>query len=327
MIRRLSTLLALLVALSSPAQAATFSANPGAINSRSIASVRSAVKKIVAAGNVPAGWTGNVATGNAGTTSRAYQVATLKSINIVRKLAGLNPVVFDIAEGAKCAQAALMMSANRQLNHNPPASWQHFSAEGQEAAGKSNLFLGFAGAFTVPGYMDDSGVGNERVGHRRWLLWSQSLTMATGDVLGGGSFLPANAIWVVNPGSPTPSVRGGFVAWPYAGAIPNTLVFQRWSFGVPNADFSGATVRVKLGKKNIPVTIVDRTFDPLSIVGDNTIVFRPKQSYTPAKFGTIFYQSHLKPPRKPAIYTVTVSNVLVGGTPRNFTYRVKVFAM
>lgn len=326
MFRRLpALLLATFMAVST--QAGTITADPGAINSRSIASVKAAVRKIVITGRVPAGWTGNVASGDAGTTSRAYQSATLQSINIFRKLAGLSPVVFDTEEGAKCAQAALMMSANRELNHAPPPSWQFFTADGAEAAGKSNLFLGLAGPLTIPGYIDDTGTGNEAVGHRRWLLWSQSLTMATGDVLGENGFQDANAIWVVNPGAATPTVRGGFIAWPYAGMVPNLLVFQRWSFGVPNADFSSARVTVRLGKRRIATRILTRGSDPGFSTGDNTLVFLPKLKFTPAKFGTIFYQSHLKAPRKLDIYTVKVSNVLVGGSPRTFTYHVKVFPM
>ncbi|MGH8047327.1 MAG: CAP domain-containing protein [Chthoniobacterales bacterium] len=246
---------------------------------------------------------------------------------IFRKLAGLNPVVFDTDLGAKCAQAALMMSANRTLNHFPPPSWQFYTADGATAASNSNLFLGFAGPFTIPGYIDDTGANNTAAGHRRWILWSQSQTMGTGDVLGGGSFQAANALWVLPVGpSPPPAVRGGFVAWPFAGSVPNTLVFQRWSFGVPFADFSGATVKVKLGNRNIPVRIIDRAS---SGVGDNTIVFEPKLTFTgTGSASTVLYQSHLKAPLKPVTYTVTVANVLLNtGAPKTFKYRVKVFPM
>jgi hypothetical protein len=328
-VKRTLSLAALLAAflLALPAHAATFSASPGNINPRKASSVKTAVKKILATGKVPAGWNGNVATGNAGTTSQAYQKATLTSVNIFRKLAGLNPVVFDTDLGAKCAEAALMMSANRQLNHFPPASWQFYTANGAEAAGKSNLFLGFSGPFTIPGYIDDTGTGNEAVGHRRWILWSQSQVMGTGDVLGGGGYSAANALWVLPTGaSPAPVVKGGFVAWPYAGSVPNTLVFQRWSFGVPFANFSAAKVSVKRGNKNIPVRIVDRSSTG---VGDNTIVFQPKLTYTgTGSSSTVLYQAHLKAPLKQDTYTVTVSNVALstGGT-KTFKYRVKVFPM
>ena len=312
--------------LALPAQAATLTAGAGGINVRNTASVKRAVKQLIATGSVPAAWTGNVSAGNAGAVSAAYQTATLKGVNIVRKLAGLAPVVFDTDLGAKCAQAALMMSANNQLSHDPPPTWTFYSAAGAEAAGHSNLFLGFAGPFTIPGYIDDSGAGNEPVGHRRWILWSQSRTMGSGNVLDGGGFHAANALWVLPTGAtPPPSTRDGFVAWPYAGVIPNTLVFQRWSFAVPFADVSGATVKVRLGAKKIAVKIIDKTSVGF---GDNTIVFQPRQTYTAAKFGTFLYQAHLKAPRRPVTYTVTVANVKSStGRTQTFKYRVKVFPM
>jgi hypothetical protein len=295
-----------------PAHAATLTASPGNINVRNVGSVKRAVKQLVATGETAPAWTGNVSAGDAGTVSAAYQVATLKGVNIMRKLAGLPPVVFDTDLSAKCAKAALMMSAN--------------TAEGAEAANHSNLFLGFAGPFTIPSYIDDSGAGNEVVGHRRWILWSQSQTMGSGNVFEGGGFPTTNALWVLPTGAtPSPSTRAGFVAWPYAGSIPNTLVFKRWSFAVPFADFAGAKVTVKLGAKKIATRVIDRTSVGF---GDNTIVFQPKQAYTTSHSGGILYQAHLKAPKKPVTYTVTVSNVkLDTGSTKTFKYRVKVFPM
>lgn len=304
-----------------PASAATLTADPGKINVRSIPAVKNAVRKIIAAGKVPPNWTGNIDAGNAGTVSPAYHLAILKSVNLFRALAGLKPVVFDSALSDKCKQAALMMSANQTLNHFPPQSFRFYTTDGDEAAGNSNLFLGLAGANTVPGYIEDSGVGNEIVGHRRWILWSQSQVMGSGDVLGSGQFPPANALWVLpSTVSPLPSTRRGFVAWPYEGSIPNTLVFRRWSFGVPSADFSNATVKVKLKNKNVPVTIVDRTSNGF---GDNTIVFQPSGVFTAGSF-----LSHLVAPKRPITYVVTVGNVgLITGSKKTFRYRVKVFPM
>jgi hypothetical protein len=324
---RLAGLLAIAAAawLALPADAAILTAGPGSIHIRNIGSVKRAVIKLIATGKVAPAWTGNVAAGDAGTVSTAYQVATLEGVNIFRKLAGLQPVVFDTTLSVKCAQAALMMSANKQLNHAPPPTWAAYSAAGAEAAANSNLFLGFAGPFTIPGYIDDTGPGNQVVGHRRWILWSQSQVMGSGDIPTTGGFPPANALWVL-PTAPTPAptLRGGFVAWPYAGSIPNTLVFKHWSFSVPFADFSSARVSVKLGTKKIAARIVDRTPG----VGDNTIVFEPKQAYTAADFGSYLYQAHLKAPHKLVIYTVTVSHVLLStGATKTFKYRVKVFPM
>lgn len=50
---------------------------------------------------------------------------------------------------AKAQKAALMMSVNRQLSHSPDSTWICYSAEGAEAAGKSNLYLGVYGPSAI----------------------------------------------------------------------------------------------------------------------------------------------------------------------------------
>ena len=55
----------------------------------------------------------------------------------VPALTQLNPAY---NEGAQAA--ALLMAANQQLSHSPPASWRCFSADAAASAGRSNLMLG-----------------------------------------------------------------------------------------------------------------------------------------------------------------------------------------
>ncbi len=99
---------------------------------------------------ISSGWTGSLsgtpggpATGSAGTTSAAFQAAEQLRINWYRAMAGLPAdIAFDTTEGADDALAALMMSANNALDHTPPTGWQLYSAQGDMAAGNSNLALG-----------------------------------------------------------------------------------------------------------------------------------------------------------------------------------------
>ncbi|HBW51582.1 MAG TPA: hypothetical protein DEF47_16940 [Herpetosiphon sp.] len=91
---------------------------------------------------VDIGWTGNASTCTPGTTTQAFRDTVLARINYFRRMAGMGTVTFDPALNAKAQQAALMMSRNRTLNHNPPSNWLCYSAEGSEAAGKSNLAAG-----------------------------------------------------------------------------------------------------------------------------------------------------------------------------------------
>lgn len=81
--------------------------------------------------------------------------------------------------------------------------------------------------------MRDHGDNNLAAGHRRWILYPQTLEIGTGDVDSQDGFAPANALWVqdaqVNKSRPT--TRDDFVAWPPKGlcALPTglaSLVFQ-----------------------------------------------------------------------------------------------------
>ena len=140
-----------------------------------------------------------------------------------------------------------MMSANNQLSHSPSPTWQCYTPEGAAAAGKSDLFLGVYGWDAISGYVRDPGDFNGAVGHRRWILYPQTQTMGTGDLppTGGSS---SNALWVIDGHvwDPRPATRDMFVAWPPPGYVPYQVVFPRWSFSYPNADFSQASVTMTL---------------------------------------------------------------------------------
>ena len=74
----------------------------------------------------PLGWAGNVATGVWGDTSAGYKSAVAARLNWLRAMAGVPAsVTLNLVNSGKAQQAAMMMSANRQLSHTPPSSWPH----------------------------------------------------------------------------------------------------------------------------------------------------------------------------------------------------------
>jgi hypothetical protein len=225
-----------------------------------------------ASDGVPMGWTGDYATGAAGDTSFVFKEAVRLRINFFRALVGV-PATVTLNSGysAKDQQAALMMSANTALSHFPPSSWIFYTAEGAEAAGNSNLAIGSAGPEAITGYMLDSGSNNAAVGHRRWLIYPQTREMGTGDVPGSATLYPANATWVLdaNFGSARPATRTLAVPYPPAGYVPYSLVFRRWSFSYPNADFSSATVAMTRGGQSVPVQLETLS----SGAGESTLVW------------------------------------------------------
>jgi len=154
--------------------------------------------------------------------------------------------------------------------------------------------------------MRDDGLGNEFVGHRRWLNYSRAQVMGTGDVPSQGSYNSSNALWVIGgfKGAPTPK----FVAWPNRGYAPHNLVPARWSLSYPGADFSGATVTMTRGMTYIPTVIISNA---AVVYGDNTLVWTP--SGLPAAVTA------------DTSYNVTVSGISGPGVPASYSYTVTLF--
>ncbi len=223
---------------------------------------------------VPLDSTADVANCVAGNTSSSYQEAVLRRINWYRAMAGVPAdVSLDPANHWKCQETALMMSAENGLSHFPPIEWACYTDDGALGARNSNIAIGNAGPDAITAYMMDHGGNNAAVGHRRWILYPQTQIMATGDVPSQGNFALANAVWVFDAhyGGSRPSVRDSFVAWPPPGFVPYSSVFPRWSFAIPDADFSGAKVTMRSNGVVVPVSL--ELYDPGA--GENTLVWYP----------------------------------------------------
>ena len=230
-----------------------------------------------------------------------------RRVNYYRALAGLPAdIVFNETKSAKCQKAALMMSANNALSHNPPSSWIYYSVDGKDAAAASNLALGYYGPAAVDGYMEDPGTGNQIVGHRRWLLYQCAREMGTGDIPQNGSFNSTNSLWVIGDFKAAPPAK--FVAWPNEGYTPAPLLPERWSLSYPGADFKNASVSMSLNGSNVAVTVVSRNDNGY---GDNTLVWQPASLP-----GTVTADLP---------YVVNVTGIKGAGVPTSKSYTVKVF--
>jgi len=274
----------------------------------------------VPSNSVPTGWVGDVANGVAGSTTQAYRDAVLLRINWFRQMAGVpTPISLSAAYNSEDQQAALMMSANGQLNHNPPSTWTYYTAPGADAAAHSNLCLEYP-YLPDPGcvsqYMQDYGTNNQEVGHRRWLLFPQTQNMGTGDVQPPYPMLFANALYVFDSHfyDARPATREAFVAWPPKGYVPYQVVPGRWSFSYPGADFTNATVAMQRNGGAVAVQLES----PLTGYGENTLVWEPDNID-----GNV--STHWPAPLVDTPITVTVSQVMVGGVSTTFTYIVTVF--
>jgi len=267
--------------------------------------------------NAGSGWTGDQATCVPGATTATFQDQVTERINFFRAMAGIPAGIgLNSAWSSQDQPAALMLSANNTLSHYPPPSWACYTAAGANAASNSNISLGSAGPDAITDYIDDYGANNSEVGHRRWLLYPQTQTMGTGDVAANGTFNSANATWVLDGhyGGPRPATRQSYVSWPPPGYVPYPLVFARWSFAFPGADFTSATVTMSTNGVPIPVTL--ETILPN--YGDNTLVWHPANLDPTQPFAW-------PAPATDMVYSVTVQNVSLAGTPTDFHYTVTVF--
>ncbi|MDR0247250.1 MAG: hypothetical protein LBI16_02485 [Burkholderiales bacterium] len=339
MIRRLGILCAgLLVLLSTNLLALT-------INTANRTEVSYAYDTIyVSASNVPSGWNGNIAgtSCDAGTTTLAHQKATITTANFYRALAKLPPVylISDIADPTatdpavvqdsavvnRARQAALILSVNPSIPdpHNPVSSDRCYSQAGHEGASASNLSLGYpssliTGPGAIDGYINEDSANAGTMGHRRWVLYTQQIGLATGDIVNPiPTGYSANALRVsAASGEPSSLFRNAsanpsWVTWPSPNFVPSQLIPSSglWTISYPGANFGSATVTMTTSDGNdVPVTGI--TALPLGF-GDNTLLFKP--SGLP-DFST--YSDDTS-------YKIIVSNVTGADNP-SYCYTVTVF--
>lgn len=265
--------------------------------------------------STPDGWTGSVASCQAGAIGARYSDALALLVNYYRKMAGVQPVTFDAGLNAKSQAAALMMSANKALSHSPPSSWRCFSKDGATAAGNANLALygGYGPDYHgINLQMEDPGDGNWFVGHRRWILYPQTQMMGIGQVPPGQDQMAATVLWVFDPKhlwDARPPVRDGYVAWPAPGYAPAPTVYPRWSYSHADADFSAATVTMTMD--GAPVTVSSVRYDHAGF-GERTLVWTPVlgAALTDGKEHRV---------------TVTIGNIKQDGKTVSSTYTVILF--
>lgn len=254
-------------------------------------------------------WTGNVGSCQAGDTPLAYKNAEVRLLNYYRAMAGESGnVTLSLPLAAKAQQAALMMDANDALNHAPPTTWTCYTADGAAAAGSANLALASptlnSGIGGMALYISDGGISS--LGHRRWVLYSRLAIVGPGDTP------RANALWVLGNDGPAVTLPNG-VAWPPAGYVPWDSHIadptMQWSFSYPGADFSAATVTLQDDAGN-PVALTGVGALPNGY-GDNTLGW----SISSAASGWSRAPADTK-------LSVSIANVMIGGSAQSFSYAV-----
>lgn len=214
----------------------------------------------------------------AGTESATSRNATMAAVNYYRAMAGLPSVANYAPWNGKAQAAALISDANAPARPvHEPQDWSRcWSQAGYDGASHANLSLDVAGAKAVEAYMIDHGDNNYFVGHRRAVLYPPSTRMGT------GSTGRANALYHSDDEGgygPRPT-DVDWVAWPPSGHVPWEVLphrnlgktLFRWSLSsnvMPDADYSTATVTMKMGTESL---VVAREFVETGY-SDNTLVW------------------------------------------------------
>ncbi|MEO0852594.1 MAG: CAP domain-containing protein, partial [Cyanobacteria bacterium J06648_11] len=257
-------------------------------------------------------------------TDEAAQFA-IDRLNFLRGLHDLEPVLLGPDLLAKSQQAALMMTANDQLDHSPPTSWGCYSSEGDEAAGSSNIGITRTSnpdlesllANQVDRFFLDGGQNNfDDVGHRRWNLYPQYSRGAYGVVvdLDDRGFNIGVSNWVFE--SDASRTNPDFVAFPAEGMYLFSMVSNgfssdriadyRWSFSVNvrrDSDLGSASVRVTNLDTNQAISVSD--------------VVESRQGFG---LDTITYSVNPSSISPNTSYRIDIDNVTVGGAPRTYSY-------
>jgi len=259
---------------------------------------------------VAVGWTGNVARCDPGSVSDDFLGATLTRINWFRAMAGVpSDVVLTAQNNATAQAAALMMSAQNDLSHDPPPSWRCWTQQGADGA-SANLTLGSTGPPAIDQLIKDGSA--LELGHRRNLLNPQHLAMGSGSIPANPGGAASEAQYMEgNPSTVQRPARDGFVAWPPPGFVPYQTVYPAWSFVLRGADFSGATVTMTRNGATVRAAISSRA----DWAGPGLVWLAD---------GLAQNGSWPRPDADDRI-TVNVGNVLVDGAARTFTYDVTVF--
>jgi uncharacterized protein YkwD len=262
----------------------------------------------------------NIAGCQAGQLKPEVGVRVLAVVNDIRAHHNLPPVTYAPDDEAAEMQSSLMMAANGQLSHTPPTSWLCYTAAGATAAGQSNIYLGGGSglrysqdADIIIGWLTDiENIAADNIGHRRWLLYPFLSTISYGRV--AGLYQPsgradAASIKVINSAQNTSGALPDFVAYPY-GSYParyfnnaallsfSVIADKRQNFGV---SFANATVSVAV-HNGAALTVSN-------IASDNQGYGLPNS----LQWKVAGLQANTD-------YDVTISNVSVNGTTRNYSY-------
>lgn len=273
-----------------------------------------------------------------GTVSDAALTAALNRLNLMRRLAGLEPVVLDSELTHRAQYGAVLLAVVEELTHfpgQPQDMPDDFYNTGLNATSSSNIYMGTNATLpqAVDAFMDDSDGGNLPIlGHRRWIL-----NPSMGKT--GFGFSPSNKAfgrYTYNFSTLWAFDRSGsvgdydFIAWPASGAFPSSLFDkdQAWSVTLNPEKYALPIL------DNLTVTI-SRT-DPAAswtLRGTTTYQAADQGPYLTLEEGNygvancVIFRPQLDAAMYHGVYTVTIGGLqTTAGAETDFSYQVEFFS-
>lgn len=243
----------------------------------------------------------------------------LDILNEIRDLHGLEAVTYEDADDKYTEASALITAANGQLSHTPDNSWTCYTADGEEGSSKSNLYLSSCGSTCsstpdtddiIIAFLIDLGV--DSLGHRRWVLDPFLSTTSYGRV-DGEDWAGASLKVVNDTDADISNTNIEFVAYPY-GSYPaayfDTSFFLSFTvvhdltskWNNDDVDFSNADISVSDNRTRAELTVTDVSSNNTGYGVPNCLQWKVDNL------------------QEQTTYTVTISNVNVGGAQRSYSY-------
>ena len=261
----------------------------------------------------------------AGKLSAKFRNEFLNELNTVRALHGLPSITYDYAREDEMMQTALILASNNILTHYPEANTNCYSDIGAVGAKTSSLEMGvrqnkydYSPAESITNMVHDKlNLFAGDVGHRLWMLNPFLQKSAYGSV-NAPSFKDTRFPYVVGTSykvvytfNNATTAPLGVIAYPYhnypakyymAGSILSTSILtdQKNFFANRNVDYAKAIVVVTERSSGVKQKISNIRYENIGV--PNHIQF----NFDDLKLNVI--------------YDVKLSNVLVNGQPKEYTY-------
>ncbi len=265
----------------------------------------------------------------AGKLSAKFRNEFLSEINTVRALHGLPSITYDYAHEDEMMQTALILAANNILTHYPESNTNCYSDIGAVGARTSSLEMGvrqnkndYSPAESITNMVHDKlNLFEGDVGHRLWVLNPFLQKSAYGSVNAPSfkdtrfPYVVGTSYKVVYPFNHATTAPLGVIAYPYhnypakyymAGSILSISILtdQKNFFANRNVDYAKAIVVVTERSSGVKQKISNIRYENIGV--PNHIQF----NFDDLKLNVI--------------YDVKLSNVLVNGQPKEYSYWFKV---